>query len=69
MAGEADRDRDRTVDRRRGVRRTVALLALAAVLIYAGFLARGFFGEAEPPVEESSADPAAQEPSAAERGP
>jgi hypothetical protein len=47
--------RDRR-DRRVGVRRTVALLVIVAALIYGGFLARGFFGEAEPPGEETPAD-------------
>lgn len=56
MVGEREQRRD-TPRRRRGVRRTVALLVLVAVLIYSGFLARGFFGEAEPPAEETPADP------------
>lgn len=55
MAGEPQERRD-THRRRRGVRRTVALLVLVAVLIYAGFLARGFFGEAQPPGEQTPAD-------------
>jgi hypothetical protein len=45
-----------TGHRRRRIRRTVALLAIVAALIYAGFIARGIFGEAPPPAEKTPAD-------------
>jgi len=45
-----------TGHRRRRIRRTVALLAIIAALIYAGFIARGIFGEAPPSAEETPAD-------------
>jgi hypothetical protein len=55
MAGGPESPNDKG-HRRRRIRGTVAVLAFIAALIYAGFIARGIFGEAPPPAEETPSD-------------
>ena len=40
----SDRDHDDPATRRRSVKRTVAVLAVIAAVIYAAFIGRGVFG-------------------------